>query len=302
MVWDDLAYALLPRCLPNHGCEGARRLVHRVLQRSLSRQRSLCRQLAELGAPTPDGVYPWPFNVLTVAALVNTYIWFVTYMFISRKALLANYQMHAQTDGYHSRFSKHRITYADALIVCMSWFLFVRALHFVPCISRRAAPYVRTCFSKLLMGKEIMYLFIIASMLLGLSAMHSDELGPDQTSDVIALAGTQSGVVGVVWLFQVAWHNNLLLPILQLRFASGDAINQLETRAYDEHVFGDEDGQLFPGSCPICLGSWEPSDRIKITPCQHAFHEECLASWMTAARTCALCRQDIVEAVKRSRG
>jgi len=152
-----------------------------------------------------------------------------------------------------------------------------------------------------------MYIFIIASMLLCLSAMHSDDAGPVRILNVIAILGIHSVLIGLLGLFHVAWHHYLLLDMLlqdsspPRRVASPpDTINHLETRAYDEQVFGNGDGQLFHGECAICLGSWDPSDRIKVTPCQHAFHEACLDSWLKAARTCAMCRQDLVEAVNMS--
>mmetsp|Transcript_112374 Transcript_112374/g.223291 ORF Transcript_112374/g.223291 Transcript_112374/m.223291 type:complete len:118 (-) Transcript_112374:386-739(-) len=96
------------------------------------------------------------------------------------------------------------------------------------------------------------------------------------------------------------WHSNLMRAgiepqPLQASSTPQDVVGRLETCAYDEHIFGDEDGRLYPGECTICLGTWEPLDRIKVTPCQHAFHENCLVSWLTTASTCALCRRDLSE-------
>merc|ERR1712151_1076929 len=51
---------------------------------------------------------------------------------------------------------------------------------------------------------------------------------------------------------------------------------------------------LYSEECAICLGAWELSDSIKITPCGHAYHAECIGNWLKTARTCALCRQDLV--------
>jgi len=299
MVLACLACGLPPRLLPSHGCEGARRAMYRVCS-AYSRFLNFF-----LGAPAADVVYPRQFKVFTVVALGNITLWFVTYMLISRPALQENYKMLVRKSGSHSEFSKLRIDYADCHVVYMGWFLFVRAIHFVPAISRRAAhlnscpTHVRILFSKFCLGDGIMYMFIIASMLLCLSAMHSDNVGPVRILNVIAILGIHSVLVGLLGLFHVAWHHCLLLETLKP--TPPDTVNHLETRAYDEHVFGDEDGKLFPGECAICLRSWEPSDRMKITPCQHAFHQECVRTWLKAANTCALCRKDLVETVKRSR-
>merc|ERR1711862_303648 len=60
----------------------------------------------------------------------------------------------------------------------------------------------------------------------------------------------------------------------------------------------------FPDSCPICLEKFGPEQRITRTPCRananqqdHVFHTECLRGWLQRARTCPLCRLDLVEAV-----
>merc|ERR1712217_971161 len=76
------------------------------------------------------------------------------------------------------------------------------------------------------------------------------------------------------------------------RRAPPGTIERLQTRKYNMDLFGDE--KQFPAECPICLSTWSSMDEIKITPCQHAFHTACLRDWLATARTCALCRQDVV--------
>jgi hypothetical protein len=51
--------------------------------------------------------------------------------------------------------------------------------------------------------------------------------------------------------------------------------------------------------CAICLGDWEQEENVVFTPCQHAFHEECLQVWLVRQmrslnqQSCAVCRQDL---------
>lgn len=80
--------------------------------------------------------------------------------------------------------------------------------------------------------------------------------------------------------------------------APPETVDRLETVAYDEGVFGDVEGARYPTECSICLESWEMSDSIKVTPCRHVFHEDCLRHWLRKARTCAVCRRDLVKAMK----
>jgi len=260
---------------------------------------------SEPARPVP---YSLQFKVFTGVVFGNIAIWFLLYAFISRPALQESYEMQVERGSQDSRFSKFRIDFANALVIYVGGFFVVRAIHFVPAISRRAAHWNSAStgstgwFSKLFMGDGIMYLFVIASILLCMTGMHNSNV---DSSLVLMLLGIHGAFVGLLGLLHMAWHRHLMVEALMQRSsqrvaAPPDTINSLETRPYDEHVFGDGEGRLFPGECPICLGSWEASDSIKITPCQHAFHEECIESWLKSARTCALCRQDLVEAVKRS--
>merc|ERR1719215_2103988 len=82
--------------------------------------------------------YTKQFKVFTAAVFANIAIWFLVYIFISRPTLQENYEMQVAKKGaYHGRFSRFRIDYANGLLVYMCLFLCLRAVHFVPAISRR---------------------------------------------------------------------------------------------------------------------------------------------------------------------
>lgn len=96
----------------------------------------------------------------------------------------------------------------------------------------------------------------------------------------------------------VQWHERIIHTALcrhkkDLRKAPPGTLSKLTTVPYVEALFGDENGKRYPAECPICLEAWEREDVIKVTPCDHAFHEECLGDWLKLERSCALCRQDV---------
>lgn len=84
------------------------------------------------------------------------------------------------------------------------------------------------------------------------------------------------------------------------RRAPKGTLEKLLTLSYDPELFGDEDGKRYPGECPICLEEWDEDSEIKVTLCEHAFHKECIGHWLENERTCAFCRQDVVNCSGRS--
>ena len=45
--------------------------------------------------------------------------------------------------------------------------------------------------------------------------------------------------------------------------------------------------------CSICLKQYEPKESHRKLPCTHAFHGDCLATWLCKSQTCPLCREVI---------
>ena len=44
-------------------------------------------------------------------------------------------------------------------------------------------------------------------------------------------------------------------------------------------------------SCSICIEDYEPGELIRVLPCGHAFHSECILPWLAdSSPTCPLCK------------
>lgn len=55
--------------------------------------------------------------------------------------------------------------------------------------------------------------------------------------------------------------------------------------------FGSLTGQKEGLECAVCLARFEPAEVLKLLPkCKHAFHVECVETWLDAHSTCPLCR------------
>jgi len=47
-------------------------------------------------------------------------------------------------------------------------------------------------------------------------------------------------------------------------------------------------------TCPICLGNFEEKESIKLLPCGHGFHSECIEPWIADRKnSCPICRRSV---------
>ncbi|CAH8304653.1 unnamed protein product [Eruca vesicaria subsp. sativa] len=48
------------------------------------------------------------------------------------------------------------------------------------------------------------------------------------------------------------------------------------------------------GDCAVCLSKFEPDDQLRRLPlCCHAFHADCIDTWLASNQTCPLCRSPL---------
>ncbi|KAK3221902.1 hypothetical protein Dsin_008927 [Dipteronia sinensis] len=54
-------------------------------------------------------------------------------------------------------------------------------------------------------------------------------------------------------------------------------------------------GLKTPFDCAVCLCEFEPDDKLRLLPkCSHAFHMECIDTWLLSHSTCPLCRASLI--------
>jgi len=46
--------------------------------------------------------------------------------------------------------------------------------------------------------------------------------------------------------------------------------------------------------CAICICEYEAGDQVRLLPCQHYFHGDCIDVWLRKNKACPMCKQDIV--------
>ncbi|RMX68180.1 hypothetical protein DD238_008387 [Peronospora effusa] len=68
----------------------------------------------------------------------------------------------------------------------------------------------------------------------------------------------------------------------------GTLIDQLETKTYTSNMFPPEDA-----CCCICLDTYKASQSLRVLPCAHHFHKECVGKWLLVNSTCPTCRKSM---------
>lgn len=54
------------------------------------------------------------------------------------------------------------------------------------------------------------------------------------------------------------------------------------------------DGMVGSSDCSVCLGEFQDDESLRLLPkCSHAFHVDCIDTWLTSHTNCPLCRANI---------
>ena len=85
---------------------------------------------------------------------------------------------------------------------------------------------------------------------------------------------------------QLSLHGNDMDEISSRRGSGGGLCEALlPTKTEKEDPYFDHN------TCSICLDDYEPGEHIRVLPCQHTFHSDCIFPWLTQrSPTCPLCK------------
>jgi hypothetical protein len=70
-----------------------------------------------------------------------------------------------------------------------------------------------------------------------------------------------------------------------------DILKKIRNRQYK---FLSENIKQLNKCCPICLDDYQETIKVKVLPCHHAFHGDCITKWLTEENyKCPICRKEI---------
>ena len=93
-----------------------------------------------------------------------------------------------------------------------------------------------------------------------------------------------------VFIFILVYSLLQLLIIILQNIFGGDFFlpYRYQGRPYNYH------SSFNPGDqCAICMCTLNINDEVMVTPCNHAFHQECLQRWMEEQLVCPICRSSL---------
>ncbi|CAK9021163.1 unnamed protein product [Durusdinium trenchii] len=73
-------------------------------------------------------------------------------------------------------------------------------------------------------------------------------------------------------------------------------LDSIESVPFDIKLFTEDASAsegLMPAECCVCCERFGREKVIKRTPCNHVFHEDCLARWLKVTDSCPVCRKSM---------
>jgi hypothetical protein len=104
-------------------------------------------------------------------------------------------------------------------------------------------------------------------------------------------------LAGFIFCFPIIFlFMRILVRLAPERFTQvlgGVTANQIEkhtkTEIYKPGMFDADHNQ-----CGICLADYVEEDKLRVLPCSHCYHSNCVDSWLKLKATCPTCRSHII--------
>ncbi|XP_036455076.1 RING finger protein 215 [Colossoma macropomum] len=103
---------------------------------------------------------------------------------------------------------------------------------------------------------------------------------------------------GVIVHARWQYHDNQFNDDLQLRPKQDllKRLSALKTRTYRQpKAWSDPThGQPETDSCAVCLEQYNNNQCLRVLPCLHEFHRDCVDPWLLLQQTCPLCKRSVL--------
>ncbi|XXG84904.1 hypothetical protein AAC387_Pa11g0110 [Persea americana] len=92
-------------------------------------------------------------------------------------------------------------------------------------------------------------------------------------------------------------------PTIENRGLDESVIRAIPIIQFKKIVAGREGDEKSISECAVCLNEFQEEERLRLLPnCSHAFHIDCIDTWLQSNANCPLCRSSVSNASPFSRG
>ena len=85
-----------------------------------------------------------------------------------------------------------------------------------------------------------------------------------------------------------------VLPPNVPRGVDPDTIRNLPTRTFQpSSSSSDGNNAKTDDKCSICLCQYEAGEEVKMLPCLHSYHGQCIDRWLQQSNACPVCKHNI---------
>jgi RING-like zinc finger len=111
---------------------------------------------------------------------------------------------------------------------------------------------------------------------------------PDERGRIVLFAGGQGA-------------RNLAVRIIRNNLLTQDQVMALDEEEFQQ-AEGEGEGEGEDSCCcAICLEEFADKEKVRVLPCKHRFHEDCLVPWLTERHSsCPLCKFDVMQHILNS--
>ena len=83
--------------------------------------------------------------------------------------------------------------------------------------------------------------------------------------------------------------------LLQLEDNMGNVNKGLSKKQFDKLPFVKYDKNKYSENyqCIICMEEFQKNEKVKLLPCGHIFHDNCIKEWLMKQKTCPFCKSEI---------
>ncbi|KAK9872686.1 hypothetical protein WA026_018820 [Henosepilachna vigintioctopunctata] len=120
---------------------------------------------------------------------------------------------------------------------------------------------------------------------------------PDELHEFFTDSSDEDDISGGVFMENQSYEE---LLDLDERLENPRGLDKQKIESLGSFKFNVDRHQGNQTSCVVCMFEFEPSQLIRMLPCSHEFHAECIDKWFQTKTSCPICRKNVSDCTATS--